>query len=269
METVDDFGTPGYVAPEQAYGKPTYQSDCFAVGLILYEYLTGVLPRWPFRWPPRGYKRLRERTTAPMAAFLRRSLSLDPAERFGEADEMLAALMDVVPRGLKLSLGPKTFERRKPDWRKVRRGAFIKRYDKALAVPYRCVDCGEPIAEPMAACPWCGSERNRFDSTTQFTHVCPRCHRGVLAEWHYCPWCYGAGFKSPSERRTPGVRYQGRCTHCRGGLMRFMRYCPWCRRKVRKPWRVRPFPEVCGRCGWSIDSQFWNYCPWCAQCLLE
>jgi serine/threonine protein kinase len=63
MTTVDDFGTPGYVAPEQAYGRPTFRSDCFAVGLILYEYLTGVLPRWPFRWPPRGCKRLREKTS--------------------------------------------------------------------------------------------------------------------------------------------------------------------------------------------------------------
>ncbi|MHC4468753.1 MAG: protein kinase domain-containing protein, partial [Planctomycetota bacterium] len=48
MKTIDDYGTPGYVAPEQAFGKPTYRSDCFSVALILYEFLTGVLPRWPF-----------------------------------------------------------------------------------------------------------------------------------------------------------------------------------------------------------------------------
>jgi hypothetical protein len=50
--------------------------------------------------------------------------------------------------------------------------------------------------------------------------------------------------------------------------MRFMRYCPWCHRKVRKPWQVRPFHEICGRCGWSVDSVFWNYCPWCKQRLI-
>ncbi|MCK4851058.1 MAG: serine/threonine protein kinase, partial [Phycisphaerae bacterium] len=33
MVTIDEYGTPGYVAPEQAYGRPTYRSDCFAVGL--------------------------------------------------------------------------------------------------------------------------------------------------------------------------------------------------------------------------------------------
>ena len=32
---------------------------------------------------------------------------------------------------------------------------------------------------------------------------------------------------------------------------------------------VRPFPEICGQCGWSIDSSFWNYCPWCKQVLIE
>ncbi len=268
MVTVDDFGTPGYVAPEQAYGKPTYRSDCFAVALILYEYLTGVLPRWPFRWPPRGYQRLRERTSLAMVAFLKRVLSVDPQRRFADAGEMRQALLEALPRGLRLKLGGRTQERRKVDWRKVRRGAFLKRYDKILPVSFRCVDCGEPIAERMAMCPWCGSERNRFDANTPLSHVCPRCHNGVLPEWRFCPWCYGPGFKSPSPTPTKGVRYHGRCSHCKGKLMRFMRYCPWCRRKIRKPWQVRPFREVCDSCKWSVDSEFWTYCPWCKQCLV-
>ncbi len=269
MATVDDFGTPGYVAPEQAYGKPTYQSDCFAVGLILYEYLTGVLPRWPFRWPPKGYQRLRERTSLAMPAFLKRALAIDPQKRFADAGEMRIALIEAVPKNLRLGLGQRGHERHKLDWHKARRGAFLKRYDKALSASFRCVDCGEPVAESMTICPWCGSDRNRFDANTAYSHVCPRCSRGVLPEWRYCPWCYGPGFASPSEARTRGVRYQRRCAHCGGGLLRFMRYCPWCRRKIRKPWRVRPFPEVCGRCKWSVDSDFWNYCAWCRQRLVE
>ncbi len=124
MVTVDDFGTPGYVAPEQAYGKPTYQSDCFAVALILYEYLTGVLPRWPFRWPPRGYQRLRDRTSLAMLAFLKHGLAIDPQKRFKDASEMRAALIEAMPKSLRLGLGQKSHERRKLDWQKVRRGAF-------------------------------------------------------------------------------------------------------------------------------------------------
>jgi hypothetical protein len=268
MATVDDFGTPGYVAPEQAYGRPSYQSDCFAVALILYEYLTGVLPRWPFRWPPRGYRRLCDRTNLAMQAFLKRSLAIDPRRRFANADEMRMALIEAIPKHLHPSFATQRRERRRLDWRRARRHAFLTRYDRGLLLIHHCVDCGEPIAESMAICPWCGSQRNHYDRTTRFQHICPDCHKGVLPEWRFCPWCYGPGFASPTTTQTKGVRYHGHCTHCKGKLMRFMRYCPWCRRKVRKPWQVRPFREVCTGCDWSVDSEFWTYCPWCRQCLV-
>jgi hypothetical protein len=268
MRTVDDFGTPGYVAPEQAYGRPTYRSDCFAVGLILYEYITGVLPKWPFRWPPRGCKRLRERTTLAFVQFLKRALAVDPEKRYDGAEQMRSALLQAVPKNLKLAPGLKLLGKKKLDWQKMRRVAFIKRYGTVVPAVFRCVDCAEPIAESMLICPWCGSDRNRFDTDTPFSHLCPRCHRGVLPEWRFCPWCFGPGFASPADTRTKGVRYHSRCKHCNGKLMRFMRYCPWCRRKVRRPWQVRPFPEICKRCGWSVDTTFWNYCPWCKQSLV-
>ena len=268
MKTVDEFGTPGYVAPEQAYGHPTYRSDCFAVGLILYEYLTGFLPRWPFRWPWRGHKRLRERTGTAMVKFMRKALSVDPDKRFVNADQMLTALLQAVPKAQRKQLAVEFKDKKKGDWRRLRRETFISRYRKAFPVLFRCTKCGEPIAESMLICPWCGTADNRFDKRSQFSYICTRCHKGVLPEWRFCPWCYGPGFESPSSVRSAGVRYQARCRYCGGKLMRFMRYCPWCRRKVRRPWRVRPFPEVCGRCGWSVDSAYWNYCPWCKQSLL-
>jgi len=268
MRTVDDFGTPGYVAPEQAYGRPTYRSDCFAVGLILYEYITGVLPKWPFRWPPRGCKRLRDRTSLTFVQFLKQSLAVDPDKRFASAEQMRSALLQAAPKNLKLTSGLKPLGRRKSDWQTMRRAAFMKRYGAVVPLMFRCVDCGEPVAESMLVCPWCGSNRNRFDTDTPFSHLCTRCRRGVLPEWRFCPWCFGPGFASPADSHTTGVRYHSRCKHCHGKLMRFMRYCPWCRRKVRKPWQVRPFPEICKRCGWSVDSAFWNYCPWCKQSLV-
>ena len=268
MVTIDDYGTPGYVGPEQAYGRPTYRSDCFAVGLILYEYLTGILPRWPFQWPLRGHERIQEKCNLAMLRFLKKALAVDPHKRFDNADEMLSAMSEAMPETLKNGLGKRLTLRRRPNWRQVRREAFINSYGRSFPAIFGCIQCGEPISESMLICPWCGSSRNRFDSRSKFNYICTRCHRGVLAEWRFCPWCYGPGFKSPSSVRTAGVRYNSRCGHCRRPLMRFMRYCPWCRRKVTKPWQVRPFPEICNHCKWSIDSGFWNYCPWCKQLLF-
>lgn len=266
MKTVDEYGTPGYVAPEQAYGRPMYCSDCFSVGLILYEYITGILPRWPFNWPFRGYEQLREKTSSAFAGFIKKSLAVDHERRFANAGKMLAAMTRTLPQSWQKAL--KVIEKKESDWHKVRREAFIKRYGRIFPVMFRCVECNEPVAEPMQICPWCGSEKNRFDTRSQFSHICHRCHKGVLPEWRFCPWCYGPGFDSPASIRSPGVIYHALCKYCKGKIMRFMRYCTWCNRKVRQPWQIRPFPETCSRCGWAIDSDFWNYCPWCKQNLI-
>jgi len=267
-KTIDDYGTPGYVAPEQAYGYPTYRSDCFAVGLILYEYITGVLPRWPFNWPFRGYKRLRERTSLNFVRFVKKSLAVDPKKRFTNAGKMLTAMIEVLPKNQQKILVLKA-EKKETDWRKVRREVFIRRYSRVFPVIFRCIDCDEPIAERMQICPWCGSGKNRFDTCSQFSHICTRCHRGVLPEWRFCPWCYGPGFESKNTISSLKVRYHARCKYCGEKLIRFMRYCPWCHRMVRQSWDVRPFPEVCAWCNWPVDSDFWNYCPWCKHSLMK
>ena len=267
MKTIDDYGTPGYVAPEQAFGKPTYRSDCFSVGLVLYEYLTGVLPRWPFHWPPKGVDRLQDKTSAEFVRFIKKAIHPSPEKRFTNARQMLAAMDEVIPSPFrkKLQIGEKQAA---PDWRQLRRKAFIQRYSKIFTDFYPCVDCGQPIAESMQYCPWCASERNRYDDCTRFSHLCHRCHKGVSPEWSYCPWCYGPGFIPQESNGLSSPAYHGHCDHCHGKLMRFMKYCPWCHRKVKKKWHLWPFPETCGQCGNSVDSSYWNYCPWCQQGLF-
>ena len=44
-------GTIDYIAPEQAMGRPKFQSDVFSMGLVLYRLFSGKLPEWPFEWP--------------------------------------------------------------------------------------------------------------------------------------------------------------------------------------------------------------------------
>ncbi len=48
-------GTVGYMAPEQAMGRPSRRSDVFASGLVLWQMFSGRLPEWPFEWPLAGY----------------------------------------------------------------------------------------------------------------------------------------------------------------------------------------------------------------------
>ncbi len=44
-------GTIDYIAPEQAMGRPKFQSDVFSVGLVLYRMFYCRLPELPFAWP--------------------------------------------------------------------------------------------------------------------------------------------------------------------------------------------------------------------------
>lgn len=83
-------GTLGYVAPEQAMGRPSARSDVFSAGLIIYRMLAGVLPEWPYDWPPKGYDKLRRRAPG-MEEFLRRALEPSARKRYRDAEQMLAA----------------------------------------------------------------------------------------------------------------------------------------------------------------------------------
>ncbi len=268
MVTSDDFGTPGYVAPEQAYGKPSCRSDCFSASLILYEFLTGQLPRWPYEWPMKGHEKLRTRTNLALTEFLHRALAVNPARRFPDAEKMRQAFHDAIPRNLRKKPNVSQHQPKPKSWQQLRRDKFSEKYLRVLGPFQKCHDCGELISEFMHCCPWCGSEANHFESTTSFSHYCPECKHGIMPEWPYCPWCYSKGFTSFEPRKTSRTRYHDHCRNCGGKTMRFMRYCPWCHHKIRRPWQVRPFPEICASCNWSVDTSFWNFCPWCADNLF-
>ncbi len=82
-------GTVGYMAPEQAMGKPSMRSDVFSLGLVIYRMLTGHLPEWPFDWPPEGYRRLRQRVHPDMVAVLKKALEVSPRKRYRDASSLL------------------------------------------------------------------------------------------------------------------------------------------------------------------------------------
>lgn len=94
-------GTVGYMAPEQAMGRPSARSDLFSIGVILYRMLAGHWPEWPFRWPPAGIAVVRRKAHPELLEVLRRALSIDPKHRFVDADHMLRAYRAAVKKTLR------------------------------------------------------------------------------------------------------------------------------------------------------------------------
>lgn len=81
-------GTIGYMAPEQAMGKPSPRSDVFSAGLILYRMFAGEWPEWPYDWPPPGIKRLRSKAHPDLIAFLKKSIDPNPRRRYEDCEQM-------------------------------------------------------------------------------------------------------------------------------------------------------------------------------------
>lgn len=266
-------GTVGYVAPEQAMGKPSFRSDVFSLGIILYRMFSGSLPEWPYDWPPPGYSRLRSRLHRGLIAVIQKAIDPDVRRRFHDAQQMLRAFQRVkapAKRYLRTNARAQTNATRWGEWQAVRRREFLRGYGKQLEALYSCPSCEGPISECMQACPWCGRTRRVHRDTTRFPLHCPRCARGLKSDWRYCPWCFGPGFQLRTQRQFPDQRYVARCDNprChRKKLMRFMRYCPWCRRRVRRKWKIEGTTDKCSHCGWGVLRLFWNYCPWCGKRL--
>ncbi len=102
QRTIDGSGsgTVGFMAPEQAMGRPSTKSDVFSLALVMYRLFTGHLPEWPFDWPLAGLSNLRRKAHPELIAVIRKALEVKPAKRYKDAAEMLAALERVRRKAL-------------------------------------------------------------------------------------------------------------------------------------------------------------------------
>jgi serine/threonine protein kinase len=117
------MGTPAYLAPEQIQGQPQdARSDQFALGIVLYQLLTGARPfdgsslgavcAQILNADPEPPSRRNPAVTPALDRVVARCLAKNPRDRFASCDELASALYPLA-RSRPPSAAPKT---RKPFW---------------------------------------------------------------------------------------------------------------------------------------------------------
>ena len=105
----DIFGTPAYMAPEQSVGESTdVRTDLYAVGVILYELITGQRPftgksllalvqeHLSVPPPPMSERAPTIQVPGPVEELVRRLLAKNPDDRLQSPQELLAAIDQLV-----------------------------------------------------------------------------------------------------------------------------------------------------------------------------
>ena len=97
------MGTPDYMPPEQAQGRPAdFRSDLYSLAVVLFEIFVGRLPfsgdtpvaivMAHVQQPPPAPRSMNPRVPADLAAVILRGLEKDPARRWQSTAELLEAL---------------------------------------------------------------------------------------------------------------------------------------------------------------------------------
>ncbi|HWU87188.1 MAG TPA: serine/threonine-protein kinase [Kofleriaceae bacterium] len=100
------IGSPSYLAPERLLGRLyDARADLYSVGVVLYEMLAGARPfagdspreimRCHLERPARPLRAWRRDVSPALEQVVLRALAKEPARRYADAEEMLAALEDV------------------------------------------------------------------------------------------------------------------------------------------------------------------------------
>lgn len=143
------IGTPGYMAPEQSQGKLVDQrTDLYALGLILYECLTGKrafsgatpveVALKQLKERPAPLRKLMPATPPHLEAVVLRCLEKEPSRRFASAAELQRAL---VPSSVSAQ--------RTPRWRTT--AAILTSVVLAAVVVHQAVKNAGSSTEPAAS----------------------------------------------------------------------------------------------------------------------
>lgn len=89
------IGTPGYMASEQAAGRPLYSSDLYSLGLTAIFLLTGKTPHELDIDPQTGeiiWQQYAKNVEPTLIKIIDRAVRFHPRDRFSDANQMLSAL---------------------------------------------------------------------------------------------------------------------------------------------------------------------------------
>jgi serine/threonine-protein kinase len=128
------IGTPHYVSPEQAQGRPLDgRSDLYALGVTLYKAATGELPFRSNDWfelarmhvevPPEPPRKRRPDLSRRVERIILKCLAKHPDDRYASADDLLRELgavertsLQTAAFGIPTAARPKPEARRLPRW---------------------------------------------------------------------------------------------------------------------------------------------------------
>jgi serine/threonine protein kinase len=251
-QTGSGAGTLAYMPPEQMRGRSTPKSDIFALSVVLFEMLTGLVPWGEAKTAIIAYRILRldrrrlarRMTSVPDALrpVLLRGMARDPRQRHPSVTAMRRELESASIR---------------------QRGRTLEQLTDAYYNIQRvCSVCGSDLITHMSYCPEC-ADRKKLVWNSNLSRGCPRCSWEVSSSWSYCAWC-GVELSHRRRGRDPAMA-KGKCPSCRCAVPLYARFCPHCRERLS--WDVE-FKLPCPSCGWGISPR-WRGCPWCGRKLTK
>ena len=88
-------GTPDYVAPEQMEGgsKVDHRADIYSLGVVMYEMLTGRVPRGA--WKPPSESKRGESVAKQFDPIVHRAMQAEPDERYQQASEVRTDIHEI------------------------------------------------------------------------------------------------------------------------------------------------------------------------------
>ena len=115
LNTQDQAGTLPYMAPEQLQGKPRIASDQYALGVVVYEWLTGTRPFNGMSWeivsqhfstPPPPLREKVPTLTSEIEQVVLKTLEKEYEKRFASVQEFAQALAAAVEQGGRAAYAP-------------------------------------------------------------------------------------------------------------------------------------------------------------------